>query len=242
SAGSCFSVVFCLGGKPCFVGRLQVMGAVGRLWGSLSCGRRRPNLEACPVDGHADGNGICPAFSSKSSSSGIKRATPAEQEKAKALKEVGNDRFRRQDFEEALDAYTEAAEMNMMDGSVWLNRSIVNRQLENWEDASNDAEIAMEIDPSNPKAYYSFALALRALGEKTKALAVCKRGLTKASDNKALIQLRRDLEKDPAKKVNSAEACPAAKLGDMTATIAKERAEAMAYEWKKDNPDKKERK
>lgn len=77
-------------------------------------------------------------------------------------------RVLRNEFEEALWTYTKAAALSSAqlklfrgraseeaynyDASIWLNRSICNRKLENWEDAATDAEIAQEIDPSNVKA------------------------------------------------------------------------------------------
>mmetsp|Transcript_42031 Transcript_42031/g.105678 ORF Transcript_42031/g.105678 Transcript_42031/m.105678 type:complete len:479 (-) Transcript_42031:106-1542(-) len=114
----------------------------------------------------------------------------ADAETAAELKEQGNDKFKKQQYEEALQLYNEAAQLRPRDPSLWLNRSIVNRHLENWDDGEQDAEIAIELQPSNAKAHYSRALCFQKLGKLQKALASCRAGLAAQSENKALQQLK----------------------------------------------------
>eukprot|EP00913_Durusdinium_trenchii_P020413 g19177.t1 len=151
------------------------MGVVGKIWDVVSCQRRR-------------------AQSDKDTAQTVPQAAEA-QAVAKALKEKGNELFKKHELEEALFTYTKAAEAYNYDASIWLNRSICNRKLENWEDAATDAEIAQELDPSNVKAYYNRAMALQLGSKLEEGLKVCKKGLEVQSDNKALQQLKADLQK-----------------------------------------------
>lgn len=67
----------------------------------------------------------------------------ADAETAQELKEQGNQKFKSKSFEEALELYNEAVQLQPRDPSIWLNRSIVNRQLENWSDAEDGASASL---------------------------------------------------------------------------------------------------
>jgi len=122
-------------------------------------------------------------------------ASEADAETSAELREQGGALFKKQRFEEALDAYSQALLLTPKDASLWLNRSIVNRQLRNWADGEEDAMVAIEIQPSNAKAHYSRAVCLQQMGDVSKALRSCEAGLSAQQDNKALKQLRVDLRK-----------------------------------------------
>lgn len=164
------------------------MGVVGKIWDVVSCQRRR-----VPPDAEKSN---CVNTSQPSQPEGQSKAEA--QSAAKAMKEKGNELFKKNEFEEALYTYTKAAEIYMYDASIWLNRSICNRKLENWEDAATDAEIAQEIEPRNVKAYYNRAVALQLGSKPSEALEICKKGLQVQSDNKALQQLKGDLQRSIA--------------------------------------------
>mmetsp|Transcript_67129 Transcript_67129/g.218542 ORF Transcript_67129/g.218542 Transcript_67129/m.218542 type:complete len:489 (+) Transcript_67129:92-1558(+) len=114
----------------------------------------------------------------------------ANAELAMELKEQGNDKYKRELFEEALQCYTEAVQLQPRNPSLWLNRSMTNRQLKQWEDAEEDAELASELQPDNSKAHYSRALCLQQLGKLEQSLKSCRAGLRVQPDNKALQQLQ----------------------------------------------------
>ncbi|CAK0807433.1 unnamed protein product, partial [Prorocentrum cordatum] len=142
-------------------------------------------------------------------------SAPPEAVKALELKERGNARFKEGRLEEALDAYSEACVLDRHNPALWLNRSIVNRQLENWEDAEQDAQIAAELDPSNAKAHYSRALALQQLGLPQKALRSCRAGLQRQPDSVPLRRLRAELERPPdASSVVEAQVAPGGGASD----------------------------
>jgi len=162
-----------------------------------------------------------------------------------------------------LDAYTEALLLTKRDPSLWLNRSIVNRQLKQWEDARDAAEIAAGLEPSSAKAHYSWALALQELGETKKALSACEAGLKAQPENKALLQLRGVLKraapasgasraKPPCQQDSPAtdrptkqeaedasDKCPVSKLKDDDLEEIKEAT--GAYQWKGRDPSDDER-
>eukprot|EP00930_Biecheleria_cincta_P002311 TRINITY_DN103325_c0_g1_i1.p1 TRINITY_DN103325_c0_g1~~TRINITY_DN103325_c0_g1_i1.p1 ORF type:complete len:200 (-),score=66.94 TRINITY_DN103325_c0_g1_i1:464-1063(-) len=152
--------------------------------GILSCDRRRPTPETAPDE---------------SSEKTSREAKVAEaKRKAMQAKELGNQHFKEKDFENALELYALSAELHRDDPSVWLNLSIVKRQLGDFKSAEEDAEIAVRLDGSNPKAHYSKAMALRQMGNSQDALDACLRGLQKVHDDKAkaLQQLKCELEKE----------------------------------------------
>ncbi|CAE7183903.1 Sgta [Symbiodinium microadriaticum] len=172
---------------------------------------------------------------------------PDVQAAATELKVKGNEHFKKSEYSEALDVYTRAAETYMYDASIWLNRSICNRKLNNLEDAATDAEIAQEIDPSNVKAYYNRALALQLLDKHDEALSICKKGLNTQSGNKALQQLKIDLQKSIAE---AKAACPGelapCPQGPVKAADALQKKDAPkssddVYEWKNGEPSEAER-
>lgn len=221
------------------------MGVVGKIWDVVSCQRRRvPPANAETSEG---------AKVSTETEGQTGQSKEEAQAAAKAMKEKGNELFKKNEFEEALYIYTKAAEIYNYDASIWLNRSICNRKLENWEDAATDAEIAQEIDPRNVKAYYNRAIALQLGSKAEEALEICKKGLQVQADNKALQQLRSDLQRTIAE----AQACP----GQMAPTTTAAKAEMSLeeaktevkevkepvyskdgqYQWQKGKPSERER-
>lgn len=259
------------------------MGVLTSLSGALGvCSRRRPQDKSsptvCPISGRA---GVCPvsgqasnakapapAAAQKAAPSKPKEEAPSPEAVAEAAehKERGNAHFKKGELEEALQAYAEALFLTKRDPALWLNRSIVNRQLKNWEDARDDAEISAGLDPSNAKAHYSLALSLQQLGELKRALSACEKGLRVQPENKALAQLRGTLKqaaaapgsaggraRAPARAEGDANAaalqqdaaqdasekCPASKLS--ASDVEEIRQVAEAYEWKGRDPSEAER-
>jgi len=181
---------------------------------------------------------------------------------AAELKEQGNVLFKKQEFTQALEIYNQAILLQPKDGSIWLNRSIVNRQLKNWADGEQDAEVACELQPSNPKAHYSRAVCHQQMGDLARALECCERGLAAQRENKALQQLQIDVRKALAARCQSAAkpkravvdaqplrakppvevdetACPVTRLGEQSKEEAK--AISEAYQWKDRMPSEQER-
>eukprot|EP00933_Yihiella_yeosuensis_P015067 TRINITY_DN13266_c0_g1_i1.p1 TRINITY_DN13266_c0_g1~~TRINITY_DN13266_c0_g1_i1.p1 ORF type:complete len:428 (-),score=102.52 TRINITY_DN13266_c0_g1_i1:229-1512(-) len=225
--------------------------------GACSC-ERRGRVRYLPEPDPPPG-----ARKDKSSSSSSKAEAEPDPEvekqkaEAKEMKEKGNEHFKKQEYEEALTCYNKSVTLHKYEATTWLNRSMANRQLGNFEDAVLDAEVCLELVPSNAKAFYNKALALKAMGKVPEAIEAVEKGLKKNSDNKALQNLLTDLEKErfEAEKAalqtelmghvsqaeNKENECPVGKLDDASMADIKKRASAAHYVWQNGNPSKKER-
>lgn len=168
----------------------------------------------------------------------------ADAEAAEKLRERGNDSFKKQRYQEALDLYKEASSLQPRNPAAWLNRSIANRHLESWEEALKDADMVLELQPDHCKALYSRALALQALRRLPEALEACKAGLDADAGNKALLQLRSALDRqisEASEKAKAANDCPASQLPEADLKKIMAKAKSAAYEWKGHTPPKQER-
>lgn len=213
--------------------RFSVMGVLGLLKLRF-CERRKPTASPtfCPISGQTNSAGVCPisgnglaAAASKeklvqqSEKEPLKADVPSvagaddpplDEDRAIELKELGNVYFRKQEYEAAVDAYTQALELQAKEPLVRLNRSIALRQLKRWAEALQDAELVAAAEPSNVKAYYGVALALKELGQLCKAREACESGLKVQSDHKALLELREAIAVAAVVEVSAPAAKPAA--------------------------------
>jgi serine/threonine-protein phosphatase 5 len=91
--------------------------------------------------------------------------TEETQQQAEALKSEANEFFKQEKFQQAVDKYTEALELNPKKAVYHANRSIANLKLENFGYALSDAAKSIECDKNYLKAYYRRAAAHMALGK-----------------------------------------------------------------------------
>lgn len=112
---------------------------------------------------------------------------------AEEFKEIGNDHFKRQEFDLAIAAYNKAIELNPQDCAFWLNRSNAYRQQSCWELAEEDTQEALRLSPGNAKALYGSAMCLRKLEQLPAALKRCEEGIQLHPENKAFRQLHREV-------------------------------------------------
>ena len=85
--------------------------------------------------------------------------------KADELKASANELFKNEKFNEAIDLYSSAIELNSNNAVLFANRSIANLRIENFGYALADANKAIECDKAYLKAYYRRAAAHMALGK-----------------------------------------------------------------------------
>jgi serine/threonine-protein phosphatase 5 len=71
-----------------------------------------------------------------------------------ALKQKGNDFFGKKEYDEAIEAYSEALALDPTNAVILCNRAICYIRTEKYGAALEDANKAIEKDASNPKAYY----------------------------------------------------------------------------------------
>lgn len=79
------------------------------------------------------------------------------------LKDLGNEKFRNKQFEEAKKLYTEAIASKRDEPTAYLNRAACNINLKLFFDALEDCNAALKLDPKLFKGYYRRAVALRNL-------------------------------------------------------------------------------
>lgn len=96
--------------------------------------------------------------------------TEETQQQAEVLKAEANEYFKQEKFQQAVDLYSKALELNPNKSVYYANRSIANLRLENFGYALTDASKAIECDKNYLKAYYRRAAAHMALGKYKVAL------------------------------------------------------------------------
>ncbi|CAK9224880.1 unnamed protein product [Sphagnum jensenii] len=84
---------------------------------------------------------------------------------AEELEKKGNAAFVDEDFEEAVNLYTKALDLDSTNASVYISRAAAHVKLENFTDAVADANKAIELNPSLPKAYLRKGIACFSLEE-----------------------------------------------------------------------------
>ena len=98
------------------------------------------------------------------------KVTEETEQQAEAYKAEANEFFKQEKFQQAVDLYTKALELNPQKAVYYSNRSIANLRLENFGYALTDASKAIEYDNKYLKAYYRRAAAHMALGKYKVAL------------------------------------------------------------------------
>lgn len=90
----------------------------------------------------------------------LNEETKAEAEKWRAL---GNDRLREEKYQEAVDCYTKAINLDGRNPVYFCNRAAAHTHLNNHQAAVNDSKRAIEIEPTYSKAYGRLGLAYTSL-------------------------------------------------------------------------------
>ena len=88
---------------------------------------------------------------------------------AAKLKEAGNDAFKKENFDDALECYTKALEVIQEDAKekavLYKNRAAVYLKLDEHENAVFDCNMALELSPNDPKALFRRSQAYEVLGK-----------------------------------------------------------------------------
>jgi tetratricopeptide (TPR) repeat protein len=80
------------------------------------------------------------------------------------MKAKGNSAFKNKNFEEAVDFYTQAIELDQQDVSFYSNRAACYLNLKKYEEALQDGTKCVELNPKFAKGYVRKAMALKAMG------------------------------------------------------------------------------
>uniref|UniRef100_A0A8C7YX01 Sperm associated antigen 1a n=1 Tax=Oryzias sinensis TaxID=183150 RepID=A0A8C7YX01_9TELE len=79
------------------------------------------------------------------------------------LKQEGNGLVKKGLFQEALQKYSECLALKPDDCALYTNRAVCYLKLLNFEEAKQDCDSAIRLDPTNKKAFYRRALAFKGL-------------------------------------------------------------------------------
>ena len=108
--------------------------------------------------------------------------------KAEALRKRANEAYANGDFEEALTKYSESALHDPTEATTWSNRSATLLQLDRAEDAFDDAERCLWLDPAFGKGYLRRGAAEWRLGRRADARASYEAGLRADPGNVRLME------------------------------------------------------
>ena len=120
---------------------------------------------------------------------------------AKEWKEKGNHLVQERKYQEALDCYTKAIELDKNDPILYSNRSAMYYNLNDFENALLDAKEAIYLKPDYAKAYLRKGNALEKQYKYQEALDTYKIGLQKDKNNIQLLEAYQKLE-DSLKNLN----------------------------------------
>ena len=113
---------------------------------------------------------------------------------AKEWKEKGNHLVQERKYQEALDCYTKAIELDKNDPILYSNRSAMYYNLNDFENALLDAEEAIYLKPDYAKAYLRKGNTLEKQYKYQEALDTYKIGLQKDKNNTQLLEAYQKLE------------------------------------------------
>jgi len=103
--------------------------------------------------------------------------TAEERAKAEDFKSKGNEALKKNEFQKALDLYTEAIKIDLGNAVYRCNRSAALLGLEKYEEAEEDAYVATQLDPKYAKAWSRLGMAMLKLGHGKRAKKAYERAL-----------------------------------------------------------------
>jgi len=114
--------------------------------------------------------------------------TPSTEDKAKAerLKQTGNQHMSSKLYDQAIQSYTQAIELDETSPVYYSNRAAAFSSKGDQQSAIVDAEKAIEVDASFAKAFHRLGYAHFALGQYHDAQAAFEKGLTLDPNNQAM--------------------------------------------------------
>ncbi|GLT80881.1 hypothetical protein SLA2020_522920 [Shorea laevis] len=122
----------------------------------------------------------------------LPEVTPEVKKKAAESKSRGDEAFKRQDYQMAIDAYTQAIDLDPTDATLFSNRSLCWIRLGQAEHALADAKECRALRPDWPKACYREGTALRLLQKFDEAANAFYEGVKLDPENKELVNAFRE--------------------------------------------------
>ncbi|XP_022744477.1 ankyrin-1-like isoform X1 [Durio zibethinus] len=124
--------------------------------------------------------------------SDLPEVAPEAKKKAAEAKVRGDEAFKRKDFHMAVDAYTQAIDLDPTDATLHSNRSLCWIRLGQVEHALTDAKACRALRPDWPKACYREGAALRLLQKYDQAANAFYEGVKLDPENKELVNAFRE--------------------------------------------------
>lgn len=109
--------------------------------------------------------------------------TEEQKNQADKLKLEGNKALSQRNFEESIDLYTQAIDIDANNAVYYSNRAAAYSQLQLHDNAIADADAAIRVDPKYSKAYSRLGLAKYASGDAQGALEAYEMGMKVEGDN-----------------------------------------------------------
>ncbi|GMY20820.1 ankyrin repeat, PH and SEC7 domain containing protein secG [Fagus crenata] len=122
----------------------------------------------------------------------LPEVAPEAKKKAAEAKSRGDDAFKRKDFHTAIDAYTQAIDLDPTDATLLSNRSLCWIRLGQPEHALADAKACRALRPDWPKACYREGAALRLLQKFDEAANSFYEGVQLDTENMELVNAFRE--------------------------------------------------
>ncbi|XP_007030542.2 PREDICTED: ankyrin-1 [Theobroma cacao] len=129
----------------------------------------------------------------------LPEVTPEAKKRAAEAKSRGDEAFKRKDFQMAVDAYTQAIDLDPTDATLHSNRSLCWIRLGQAEHALTDAKACRALRPDWPKACYREGAALRLLQKYDEAANAFYEGVKLDPENKELVNAFREAVKSGRK-------------------------------------------
>ena len=109
----------------------------------------------------------------------------ADREEAERMKTEGNNLMRTEKFQEALNMYSKAIELDGSNPVFYCNRAAAHSKMNNHHLAIEDCQRAIDMDPSYSKAYGRMGLAHSSLNKHKEAVDNFKKALELEPDNES---------------------------------------------------------
>ncbi|KFO12444.1 Mitochondrial import receptor subunit TOM34, partial [Balearica regulorum gibbericeps] len=120
--------------------------------------------------------------------------TAAGTERARTLKEEGNELVKKGNHKKAVEKYSESLKLNQ-ECATYTNRALCYLNLKQYKEAVQDCTEALRLDPTNVKALYRRAQALKELKDYKSSIADIKSLLKIEPKNTAALRLLQELNR-----------------------------------------------
>ncbi|NWT00393.1 TOM34 protein, partial [Mionectes macconnelli] len=120
--------------------------------------------------------------------------TAAGMERARTLKEEGNELVKKGNHKKAVEKYTESLKLNQ-ECATYTNRALCYLTLKQYKEAAQDCTEALKLDPKNVKALYRRAQAFKELKDNKSSIADIKSLLKTEPKNTAALRLLQELNR-----------------------------------------------